>query len=255
MSSVHKNKIALVTGGESGIGAACCLELAKAGFTVGVHYFRSKEDAETVMKEALSLHTSGGKDPNAAFIIHADLSKQDNVDQLYDALKDRGQLEVLVNNAGMTVDAPLFSAKIEDFDRVVAVNMRSTWYLTKKLTRLMIRHRTGRIINISSIIGSTGNPTQSVYGMTKAAIDNFTKTMSMEMAEYNILVNSVAPGFIDTAMTRALSDEAKAAIMSRVPLKRMGKPEEVAKVVRFLATEASYCTGTVIHVNGGMYGG
>jgi len=255
MSSVHENKIALVTGGESGIGAACCLELAKAGFTVGVHYFRSKEDAEAVMKEALSLHTSGGKDPNSAFIIHADLSKQDNVDQLYDALKDRGQLEVLVNNAGMTIDAPLFSAKIEDFDRVVAVNMRSAWYLTKKLTRLMIRHRTGRIINISSIIGSTGNPTQSVYGMTKAAIDNFTKTMSMEMAEYNILVNSVAPGFIDTAMTRALSDEAKAAIMSRVPLKRMGKPEEVAKVVRFLATEASYCTGTVFHVNGGMYGG
>jgi len=131
--------------------------------------------------------------------------------------------------------------------------MRSTWYLTKKLTRLMIRAKEGRVINISSVVGFTGNVTQSVYGMTKAAIDNFTKTAALELAGYNILVNAVAPGFIETRMTAELSDEIKAGIFSRIPLGRMGRPEEIAKAVRYLAVDASYCTGTVLHVNGGMY--
>jgi 3-oxoacyl-[acyl-carrier protein] reductase len=133
--------------------------------------------------------------------------------------------------------------------------MKTVWYLTKRLMRLMIRNRSGRIINISSIIGSIGNPTQSIYGMTKAAIDNFTKTAAMEMAEYGILVNSIAPGFIDTDMTKNLPEEHKNMILSRIPLKRMGTPEEIAQVVGFLATSGTYITGTVIHVNGGMYGG
>ncbi|HTH14163.1 MAG TPA: SDR family oxidoreductase, partial [Spirochaetia bacterium] len=126
---------------------------------------------------------------------------------------------------------------------------------TKKLSRLMIRRKEGRIINMSSVVGSTGNPTQTSYGMTKAAIDNFTKTAAMELAGYNILVNAVAPGFIETRMTADLGDEVKAGILGRIPLGRMGKPEEIAQVVRFLAVEASYVTGTTIHVNGGMYGG
>src|SRR5262249_22592711 len=113
----------------------------------------------------------------------------------------------------------------------------------------------GRIINISSVVGSTGNPTQSVYGMTKAAIDNLTKTLAVELAPFGVLVSAVAPGFIDTAMTRKLSEAGKTALLDRIPLKRMGTPEEVADVVQFLATRGSYITGTVIHVNGGMYGG
>jgi 3-oxoacyl-[acyl-carrier protein] reductase len=187
--------------------------------------------------------------------VQADLSRTEDVDRLSETLKESGGLEVLVNNAGMTIDAPLFSAKLDDFDRQVATNMRSTWYVTKRLSRLMIRARHGRIINISSIVGSTGNPTQSVYGMTKAAIDNFTKTAAMELAGYNILVNSVAPGFIQTRMTESLDDSIKQAILGRIPMGRMGTADEVAEVVRFLAVSGSYCTGSVFHVNGGMFGG
>ncbi|NNM67857.1 MAG: SDR family oxidoreductase, partial [Spirochaetales bacterium] len=174
---------------------------------------------------------------------------------VFEQVKSRDGLAVLVNNAGLTLDAPLFSAKLADFDTVVATNMRSVWYLTKKLSRLMIRKKEGRIINISSVVGSTGNPAQTAYGMTKAALDNFTKSAAAELAAYNILVNSVAPGFIETPMTASLGPEVQKAILERIPLGRMGQPEEVARLVRFLAVEASYCTGTVFHVNGGLYGG
>jgi len=236
--------VALVTGGATGIGAACCRILAEAGYRVGIHYNSSAAAAE-----ALSAQLPG------SFTVGADVSTDAGVDTLAEALKDKGPLAVLVNNAGLALDAPLFSAKIEDFDKTVATNMRSVWLVTKKLSRLMIRRKEGRIINISSVVGSTGNPTQTAYGMTKAAIDNFTKTAAMELAGYNILVNAVAPGFIQTKMTSELSPEVQAGILSRIPLGRMGNPEEVAKVVRFLAVDASYVTGTVIHVNGGMYGG
>jgi 3-oxoacyl-[acyl-carrier protein] reductase len=236
--------VALVTGGATGIGAACCRALAAAGFRVGIHYNSSAAAAE-----ALSAELDG------SFTVGADVSTDAGVDALAEALKDKGGLAVLVNNAGLALDAPLFSAKIEDFDKTVATNMRSVWLVTKKLSRLMIRRKEGRIINISSVVGSTGNPTQTAYGMTKAAIDNFTKTAAVELAGYNILVNSVAPGFIETKMTAELSPEVQAAILTRIPLGRMGRPEEIAQVVRFLAVEASYVTGTVIHVNGGMYGG
>jgi len=236
--------VALVTGGATGIGAACCRALAAAGFRVGIHYNSSAAAAEALSAELAD-----------SFTVGADVSTDAGVDALAEALKDKGGLAVLVNNAGLALDAPLFSAKIEDFDKTVATNMRSVWLVTKKLSRLMIRRKEGRIINISSVVGSTGNPTQTAYGMTKAAIDNFTKTAAVELAGYNILVNSVAPGFIETKMTAELSPEVQAAILTRIPLGRMGRPEEIAQVVRFLAVEASYVTGTVIHVNGGMYGG
>ncbi len=172
----------------------------------------------------------------------------------------RGLQEMVADLGGLGVeevedDAPLFTAKLEDFDRVVHTNMRATWYLTKRLGRLMMRNRRGRIINISSVVGSTGNAGQTVYGMTKAAIDNFTKSAAIEFAPFGILVNSVAPGFIQTRMTEALSAEIQQAILSHVPLGRMGTPDEVAQLVRFLALEGTYCTGAVFHVNGGMYGG
>jgi 3-oxoacyl-[acyl-carrier protein] reductase len=239
-----EKKVALVTGGATGIGAACCRALSAAGFRVGIHYNSSSAAAE-----ALAAELPG------SFTVGADVSTDAGADALVEALKDKGPLFVLVNNAGLALDAPLFSAKVEDFDKTVATNMRSVWLVTKKLSRLMIRRKEGRIINMSSVVGSTGNPTQTAYGMTKAAIDNFTKTAAMELAGYNILVNAVAPGFIETRMTAELGDEVKAGILGRIPLGRMGKPEEIAAVVRFLAVEASYVTGTTIHVNGGMYGG
>ncbi len=242
--STEETRIALVTGAGTGIGRACARALAADGFEVAVHYNRSAESAAALAAEL-----------GRAFTIGADLSDPDGVEVVYAALKAKGGLEVLVNNAGLCIDAPLFTAKIDDFNAQVATNMRGSWLLIRRLMRLMIRKRRGRIINISSVVGSTGNPGQGIYGMTKAALDNLTRTAAMELAPRNILVNSVAPGFIETAMTEKLSDEVKEAILGRIPLGRMGTPDEVAEVVRFLASSGSYCTGSVFHVNGGMYGG
>ncbi|MCG8571637.1 MAG: 3-oxoacyl-ACP reductase FabG [Spirochaetes bacterium] len=237
-------KLALVTGGSGGIGAACCQALADAGFRVAIHYRSGKENAEKLQQTL----------PDS-FLIQADLSTEQGIDQVVDLIKEAGDIEVLVNNAGMTADGPLLRAKYENFDQIVTVNMKSTWYLTRKIARLMIKKKHGRVINISSVVGSTGNYGQTLYGMTKAAINNFTRSAAIELADYNVLINSIAPGFIDTKMTSDLPQEAREAILSQIPLKRMGKPEDVAKMVRFLATEGDYCTGSVFHVNGGMYGG
>jgi 3-oxoacyl-[acyl-carrier protein] reductase len=237
--------VALVTGGATGIGAACSRALARAGFKVAIHH-RSSHDAA----HALAAELPG------SITLQADLGTEDGVEALAKAV---GELEepcqVLVNNAGFTVDAPLFTAKPADLDAVFALNVRGTWLLTKRIARQMSRKKQGRIINVSSVVGSTGNAYQSVYGMTKAAIDNLTKTLAVELAPFGVLVNSVSPGFIDTAMTRKLPEAAAKAFLERIPLKRMGTPEEVADVVEFLATRGSYVTGTVIHVNGGMYAG
>ncbi|MCS7204874.1 MAG: 3-oxoacyl-ACP reductase FabG [Leptospiraceae bacterium] len=242
---MSEKKLALVTGASRGIGRAIARELYKKGFLVGIHYHTSQKEAETLKEEL-----------GEGLLIQADISTIEGCDKIYDEIKNsKLTLEVLVNNAGFVKDNPIFNASLEEFDKIISTNMRSVWYLTKRLVRFMIRNRSGRIINISSIIGSTGNPTQSIYGMTKAAIDNFTKTAAMEFAEYGILVNSIAPGFIDTDMTKDLPEEHKKKILEKIPLGRMGKPEEIAEVVGFLATSGSYITGTVIHVNGGMYGG
>jgi 3-oxoacyl-[acyl-carrier protein] reductase len=244
LSNFESKKIALVTGATGGIGKACCYALSEAGFRIAVHY-RTSDESALELKNKLP----------GSFLIKADLSKSEDIDHLYEILKAEGGLDVLVNNAGMTIDGPLLRAKLEDFDRVVDVNMRSTWYLTKKLSRMMARKSSGRIINISSVVGSTGNAYQTIYGMTKAAIDNFTKSCAAELAPFNIMINAVAPGFIETAMTAELPAEEKEKIIARIPLGKMGQPMDVAKMVRFLATEADYCTGSVFHVNGGMYGG
>lgn len=244
--SAIERGIALVTGGATGIGAACVRELARAGFKVAIHCNQSREAAEELMQDL----------PGNPFVVVADLSKASGVEQVADEIRAREEmLDVLVNNAGRSIDATLFSAKIEDFDSLIETNLKSAWYLTKRLSRQMMRQKRGRMINISSVVGSTGNIGQSVYGMTKAALDNLTRTSALELAPYGILVNSVAPGFIETRMTGALSEEAKAQILSKVPLGRMGLPDEVARLVRFLAVEGSYCTGSVFHINGGMYGG
>lgn len=237
--------VALVTGGGTGIGSACCRALAADGFRVAVHYRSSEEVAKKIAAEL-----------SDAFTVRADLTQEAEVDALVAQLKERaGRVDVLVNNAGFNINAPMLSMKIEDYDRVAAM-ARATWYLSKLiLRRFMLRQRSGRIINISSVVGHTGNPGQVPYTMVKAGLDAFTKSVAQELAGRDILVNSVAPGFIDTDMTQELPAEVQESILARIPQGRMGRPDEVAEVVAFLATRGSYINGTVVHVNGGMFGG
>ena len=237
--------VALVTGGARGIGAACTKALAQEGFRLAIHHRSSGAAAEAMAAEL----------PDAQCFA-ADLSVPEEIDDLIAALKDRlGRVDVLVNNAGVNRNAPTPSMKLEDFDFVAGIS-RGTWYLTKLvLRRFMLRQKRGRIINISSVVGHTGNRGQSPYTMAKAGLDALTKSLALELAGRNILVNSIAPGFIETDMTEELPEEAREGILARVPLGRMGRPEEVADVVSYLATRGDYIQGTVIHVNGGMFAG
>ena len=238
--------IALVTGGAGGIGGACSRALHHAGFKVAIHYNSSREPAEKLAAEL-----------PGSFPIQGDISTIEGADRIYEVLKKEhgGNLDVLVNNAGIALDNPIFNATVEEFEKTINTNLRSAWYLTKRLSRFMIRKKKGRVINISSVVGAVGNPTQSIYGMTKAAMDNFTKTAAKEFADYGILVNSVSPGYIRTAMTEKLSEELTSEVVKLIPLGRMGTPEDIAEMVEFLAVKGSYCTGGIFYVNGGMYGG
>jgi 3-oxoacyl-[acyl-carrier protein] reductase len=237
--------VALVTGGAKGIGAACCRALAAEGFHVGIHYRKSAERAQKLLAEI-----------KEGFLIQADLTDIKQVDMMIEKLKDAaGRVDVLVNNAGHSVNADILTMKIEQFDAQRSLT-RGTWYLTKRILRqFMLRAPSGRIINISSVVGHTGNVGQIPYTMEKAALDAFTKSLAQELAGRNILVNSVAPGFISTEMTEELPQEVKDKVMAGITLGRIGKPEEVAEVVAFLAKKGNYITGSVIHVNGGLYGG
>jgi 3-oxoacyl-[acyl-carrier protein] reductase len=237
--------VALVTGGGTGIGTACCRQLAAEGFRVGIHYRSSEEKAKKLAAEL-----------DGAFTIKADLMDSESLDALVKELKEAaGRVDVLVNNAGYNVNAPMLAMKLDEYDAVASV-ARGTWYLTKLvLRRFMLRKGTGRIINISSVVGHTGNPGQIPYTMVKAGLDAFTKSLAQELAGRDILVNAVAPGFIDTEMTEELPEEVKEAILSKIPMGRTGNADEIADVVAFLATRGSYVNGSVLHVNGGMYGG
>jgi 3-oxoacyl-[acyl-carrier protein] reductase len=242
---VPDHPVALVTGAARGIGAACARALAAEGFRVVVHCNASSEAAEKLAAEL----------PDA-FVLRADLADPAAIDALLDAIGERaGRLDVLVNNAGLTRNAPTPMMKLDDYDAVAGVS-RGTWYLTKLVLRkFMMKQKAGRIIMISSVVGHIGNRGQSPYTMAKAGLDALTRSLAVELGDRNILVNSVAPGFIETDMTAALPDQAKDAILSRIPLARMGTPAEVAEVVAFLATRGSYIQGSVVHVNGGLYGG
>jgi 3-oxoacyl-[acyl-carrier protein] reductase len=237
--------VALVTGAGTGIGAACARALAADGFRVAVHYRSSEAKAREVAEKL-----------DDALLVKADLAETTELDALIADLKERaGRVDVLVNNAGFNVNGLLPAMKIEDYDKVAAM-ARGVWYLTKLvLRRFMLRQGGGRIVNVTSVVGHTGNPGQTPYAMVKAGLDAFTKSLAQELAGRPILVNSVAPGFIDTEMTQELPEAVREAILARIPLGRMGAPEEIAEVVAFLAKHASYVNGTVIHVNGGMYGG
>ncbi|MBN1470871.1 MAG: 3-oxoacyl-ACP reductase FabG [Syntrophaceae bacterium] len=237
--------VALVTGGAKGIGAACCRALAAEGFHVGIHYNTSAESARKLFDEI-----------KEGFLIQADLSNMEQVDAMIVKIKDAaGRVDVLVNNAGYSINADIISMKVEQFDEQRAL-MRGVWYLTKRILRqFMFRSNAGRIINISSVVGHMGNAGQIPYTMEKAALDAFTKSLARELKGRNILVNSVAPGFVDTEMTKELPQELKNKATEEILLGRVGKPEEVAEVVAFLAKKGSYINGSVIHVNGGLYGG
>jgi 3-oxoacyl-[acyl-carrier protein] reductase len=237
-------RVALVTGGGTGIGAACCRALAAEGFRVGVHY-RSSEAGARALAEELP----------GALLFRADLGLSEEIDALVGELKERaGRVDVLVNNAGTNVNAPMLTMKLDDYDAVASV-ARGTWYLTKAVLRRFMFRNGGRIINISSVVGHTGNPGQIPYTMVKAGLDAFTKSLAQELAGRDVAVNSIAPGFIDTEMTTELPDEIRQAILARIPMQRLGRAEEVADAVAWLATRAGYVHGTVIHVNGGMFGG
>jgi len=237
-------RVAVVTGGATGIGRAVCQALAAKGMRVGVVY-NSSEAAARSVADGLE----------GAFVARADLSDPAQVEALVKRLQEvAGRVDVLVNNAGSNRDAPIFSMKIDDYDAVAGL-ARGTWYLTKLVLRRFMLRTGGRIVNISSVVGHTGNAGQIPYTMVKAGLDAMTRSLAQEMRGRDILVNSVAPGFIDTEMTASLPDEVRSRILERIPLGRMGRPEEVAEVVAFLATAGSYVTGSVIHVNGGMYGG
>ncbi|HNQ64504.1 MAG TPA: 3-oxoacyl-ACP reductase family protein [Smithella sp.] len=237
--------VALVTGGAKGIGAACCRALAAEGFYVGIHYNQSTASAQTLRDQI-----------REGFLIQADLSDIGQVDAMIGKLKDTtGRVDVLVNNAGRSVNADIISMKVEQFDEQRTLT-RGVWYLTKRILRqFMFRNSAGRIINISSVVGHTGNAGQIPYTMEKAALDAFTRSLARELKGRNILVNSVAPGFIDTEMTKDLPEEIKNKAMEDILLGRVGRPEEIAEVVAFLAKKGSYINGSVIHVNGGLYGG
>ena len=237
--------VALVTGGAKGIGAACCRALAAEGFCVGIHYNQSAANAQQLLDEI-----------KEGFLIQADLTNIEQVDAMIGKIKDTaGRIDVLVNNAGHSINADIISMKVEQFDEQRALT-RGVWYLTKRILRqFMFRSAAGRIINISSVVGHTGNAGQIPYTMEKAALDAFTKSLARELKGRNILVNSVAPGFIDTEMTKELPEEIKNKATEEILLGRVGRPEEVAEVVAFLAKKGSYINGSVIHVNGGLYGG
>lgn len=237
--------VALITGGATGIGAACCLALAAEGFYVGIHYRKSAERAQKLLAEI-----------KEGFLIQADLTNMEQIDAMVAKLKETaGRVDVLINNAGHSINADILTMKMEQFDEQRALT-RGIWYLTKRILRqFMLRSSAGRIINISSVVGHMGNAGQIPYTMEKAALDAFTKSLAQELQGRNILVNSVAPGFVDTGMTEELPQEVKDKIMANVTLGRVGKPEEIAEVVAFLAKKGSYITGSVIHVNGGLYGG
>jgi 3-oxoacyl-[acyl-carrier protein] reductase len=248
-SGPNDKPIAIVTGGGTGIGAACCLSLANQGFCVGIHFRNSSKPAEDVLSK---ISGNGGN----GFLLQADIGEPDQVDNMIQQIKNSaGRVDVLVNNAGISINDSIISMKIDAFDAQRAI-LRGTWYLTKKILRLfMLRGSSGRIINISSVVGHTGNAGQIPYTMEKAALDAMTKSLAKELWGRNILVNSVAPGFIATDMTSLLTEDIQQNILKEIPLERMGKPEEVAEVVAFLAVQGSYINGSILHVNGGMYSG
>lgn len=240
-------KNALVTGSSRGIGRAIALELATQGANVVVNYSGNEDKAQAVVDEIKELGVK-------SFKVQANVADESNVkDMVKQVLDQFGSLDILVNNAGITKDNLLMRMKEDEFDQVIDTNLKGVFVCMKAVTRQMMRQRSGRIINIASIVGVSGNPGQANYVAAKAGVIGMTKSTAQELASRNILINAVAPGFISTDMTDALTEEQRESMLAMIPLAKLGEPEDVARVVRFLASEdANYITGQTIHIDGGM---
>lgn len=243
-----KNKVAVVTGGSRGIGAAIALGMAREGADIAVLYSGSKESAEAVCIEAKEMGVKAfAYQCNVADFLIA----ENTVKQIY---SDLGRIDILVNNAGITKDCLTMQMTEKDFDDVISINLKGTFNMIRHTSRQFAKQKSGRIINISSVSGLMGNSGQVNYSASKAGIIGLTKTVAKELASRGITCNAIAPGFIATSMTEVLSEEAKTAAISIIPQKKMGKPEDIAALAVFLASEqAGYITGEVIKVDGGLY--
>lgn len=243
-----EGKIAIVTGASRGIGRAIALNLAAAGAHIVAVYQQNKEKADELAQEIEPLG-------RACLTVKADVAVEDEVNALIDqTMTQFGKIDMLVNNAGMTKDGLIMRMKTEDWHSVLNVNLSGMFYALKAVTKPMMKQRSGKIVFITSVIGLTGNAGQANYAAAKAGVIGLMKSAAKEFASRGIQVNAVAPGFIDTDMTKGLNDEVKKTYLEQIPLKRFGRVEDVAEAVKFLVSEkADYITGQVIHVNGGLY--
>ncbi len=241
-------RVVVVTGGSRGIGRAIGLRMADAGTKIYLNYSGDSQDAE---EAARLIEDTGG----TACAIRASVASRQEVQGFFNKIvQECGRVDVLVNNAGITIDGLLVRMKEDDWDRVLAINLKGAFYCMQAVAKTMMKQRSGRIINMASVVGVMGNAGQANYVASKAGLIGLTKTVAKELAPRGITVNAVAPGFIDTSMTADLPEKVKEAMLAQIPLRRIGQPEDVAEAVAFLASEgASYITGQVIHVNGGMY--
>lgn len=240
-------RVALVTGASAGIGEAIALGLAKVGAKVAVNYHSSAEAASRVVDQ---ISVMGSE----AFAIEGDVSREEPVESMIkEVVKHWGTMDILVNNAGITRDKLLMRMSPAEWDEVINTNLRGAFLCTRHTIPYMVKQRYGRIVNMSSVVGVSGNPGQANYAASKAGLIGFTKAMAREVAARNITVNAVAPGYITTSMVQQLPDEAQKHILDRIPMGRFGTPADVAEIVAFLCTEAaSYITGQVIGIDGGL---
>ncbi len=250
MSATEKilaGKVAFVTGASRGIGRAIALRLAFDGAKVALNFASNSSKAESVRNE---IESAGG----TAMLVQGDVSNFETVNALVKQVVDAwGRLDILINNAGITRDNLLLKMSEDDFDRVIATNLKGVFNCTKAVTRLMMKQRGGRIVNMSSVVALKGNISQANYAAAKAGIIGFTKTAARELASRGVTVNAVAPGLINTDMTAALSEKVKEVMLQEIPAGRMGTPEDVANAVAFLVSDqAAYITGQVLSVDGGM---
>ena len=241
------NKIVLITGATRGIGKQIALTFAESGYDIAINYRTENEDLKNTKKEIEEKNVR-------CLAVKGDVSNFEDCEKLVkEVIQEFGEIDVLVNNSGITRDTLLMRMKKEDFEQVIDTNLIGTFNVTRNVIPYMIKARYGKIINISSVVGISGNAGQTNYSASKAGVIGFTKSLAKEVASRNILVNAVAPGFIETQMTDVLKEDVKEEISKTIPLKRMGNSKDVANVVKFLASEeSSYITGQVINVDGGM---